>query len=293
MIKSMTAFARAERFEATLAITVELRSYNSRYQDILLKLPQAYLPLEGKAKELISQSLTRGRIEAKIQIRDSTDEACAFEVDEMMAKAYYRSLVRLIERLHLKTDISLEHLVQMPGLIKPAETEKDAVACWAVLAPCLSQALADLDAMKAKEGDFLAGDFETRLAAIETVLAEIKHDAEGLLPVYQDRLKERIAALTQGLVEIDPARIAQEAAFLADRSDISEEIIRAESHIRQFRVVMAENEPAGRKLNFLLQEFNREFNTIGSKTGNVDVSHRVVWLKSELEKIREQVQNVE
>ncbi|MGD9875895.1 MULTISPECIES: YicC/YloC family endoribonuclease [Desulfococcus] len=289
----MTAFARAERSEAALTVSVELRSYNSRYQDILLKLPQAYLPLEEKAKGLISQAMSRGRIEARIQIRDNDDEACAFEVDEMMAKAYYRSLVRLIERFHLKTDISLEHLVQMPGLVKPAETEKDVSVCWSVLGPCLSQALSDLDAMKTKEGDFLAGDFGARLTAIEGVLAEIKQDAEGLLPIYRDRLKDRIEALTQGMVEIDPARIAQEAAFLADRSDISEEIIRAESHIRQFRAIMAGDEPAGRKLNFLLQEFNREFNTIGSKTGNADVSHRVVWLKSELEKIREQVQNVE
>ena len=293
MIKSMTAFSRAEHSEGALAVTVELRSYNSRYQDILLKLPQAYFSLEERAKSLISQALVRGRIEARIQIKENAEDACAFEVDETTARAYYRTLVRLIERLHLKTDISLDHLVHVPGIIKPAETEKDVEACWTVLAAGLNQALADLDAMRSKEGDFLAEDFKTRLAAIETVLGEIKQDADDLLPVYRDRLKDRIEALTQGMVEIDPARIAQEAAFLADRSDISEEIVRAESHIRQFRATMAGDEPAGRKLNFLLQEFNREFNTIGSKTGNADVAHRVVWLKSELEKIREQVQNVE
>lgn len=293
MIKSMTAFSRAETSAGALAVAVELRSYNSRYLDLLIKLPQAYFPLEERAKTLISQTLVRGRIEAKVQIKESSEDACAFEVDETTARAYFRSLVRLIERLHLKTDISLDHLIHVPGLIRPAETEKDMEACWAVLAPCLDQALSELDAMRRREGDFLAGDVEARLSEIEGVLAEIRHDAEGLLPVYRDRLKERIEALTQGMVEIDPARIAQEAAFLADRSDISEELVRAESHIRQFRAMMAGEEPAGRKLNFLLQEFNREFNTIGSKTGSADVSHRVVWLKSELEKIREQVQNIE
>ncbi|WP_373500865.1 YicC/YloC family endoribonuclease [Desulfococcus sp.] len=289
----MTAFSRAETSAGALAVAVELRSYNSRNLDILFKLPQAYFSLEERAKNLISQELVRGRIEAKIQIKESSEEACAFEVDETTARAYFRALVRLIERLHLKTDISLEHLIHVPGLIKPAETEKDMEACWAVLAPCLSQALSELDAMRRREGDFLAGDVEARLSEIEGVLGEIRRDAEGLLPVYRDRLKDRIEALTQGMVEIDPARIAQEAAFLADRSDISEELVRAESHLRQFRAVMAGEEPGGRKLNFLLQEFNREFNTIGSKTGSADVSHRVVWLKSELEKIREQVQNVE
>lgn len=274
-------------------MVVEIRSYNSRHQDLQLKLPQAYFSLEERVRTFVSEAMVRGRIEVRIQVKESAEDACAFEVDETTARAYYRTLVRLTERLHLKTDIALDHLIHVPGIIKPAETEKDADACWTILASCLEQALADLDAMKQKEGDFLARDFEARLAAIEAVIAEIRRDAHDLLPVYRDRLKERIEALTQGMVEIDPARIAQEAAFLADRSDISEEIVRAESHIRQFRAMMAGAEPAGRKLNFLLQEFNREFNTIGSKTGNADISHRVVWLKSELEKIREQVQNVE
>lgn len=293
MIKSMTAFSRSEAAAETIAVAVEIRSYNSRNLDILLKMPQAYFALEERAKALISQALVRGRIEVKIQVQETSEQACAFEVDETTARAYFRCLVRLIERLHLKTDISLEHLIHVPGIIRPAETERDMEACWAVLSPCLARALSELDAMRSREGDFLAGDFEARLSAMEGVIGEIRRDADGLLTAYRDRLKERIEALTQGLVEIDPTRIAQEAAFLADRSDISEELVRAESHVRQFRAVMAGVEPAGRKLNFLLQEFNREFNTIGSKTGSVDVSHRVVWLKSELEKIREQVQNIE
>jgi uncharacterized protein (TIGR00255 family) len=289
----MTAFSRAALSEGPVDVTIELRAYNSRYQDIVVKLPQAYLPLEEKIKTQISASFARGRIEARIQVQETAAEAAAFDIDEATARAYYRTLVRLIERLHLKTDIALDHLIHVPGIIRPAEVEKDLDASGKVVSACLSQALTDLDAMRQREGEHLAADFEARLTAIENVLAEIRQEAADLLPAYRDRLKERIEALTQGLVEIDPARIAQEAAFLADRSDISEELVRADSHIRQFRAILADDAPAGRKLNFLVQEFNREFNTIGSKTGSADVSHRVVWLKSELEKIREQVQNIE
>jgi len=147
--------------------------------------------------------------------------------------------------------------------------------------------------MRKTEGDFIAGDFIKRLDYIEKAMAEIEEKSGSLLPYYQERLKERISALTRGIVDIDPGRISQEAAMLADRSDISEEIVRAKSHIGQFRAITDAEEPSGRKLNFLLQEFNREFNTMGSKTGNADVSHIIVNVKSELEKIREQVQNVE
>jgi uncharacterized protein (TIGR00255 family) len=181
----------------------------------------------------------------------------------------------------------------VPGMIRLKESETEAEPVWAAAAEALSAALDDLEAMREKEGAFMAEDFAARLAAIEADIDRIAAQSDGLLEHYRDRLSNRIAALTQGMVEIDPARIAQEAAFLADRSDISEEITRARSHVAQFRAMLADGEPAGRKLNFLLQEFNREFNTMGSKTGSTDVSHIVVRLKSELEKIREQVQNVE
>ena len=147
--------------------------------------------------------------------------------------------------------------------------------------------------MRKKEGDFISQDFKKRLKYIEQTLNKIKRASKDLLSHYQEKLKERMAALTQGIVEIESSRIAQEAAFLADRSDISEEIVRARSHLKQFRDIMTASEPSGRKLNFLLQEFTREFNTMGVKAGNADVSHMIVGVKTELEKIREQVQNVE
>ena len=293
MIKSMTAFARAEKTEKDLTACVEIRSYNSRFLDVNLRVPQNYLPLEDKIKNLISAGVARGRVEVRLQVRDESEAACAFEIDEAKAGAYHQALTQLKERFGMEAPITLDYLSSVSGIIKPAEVEIDMDACWPVIEGCVTQALAALEAMRQKEGAFMARDFEERLNAIEATISTIESASDGLLEHYQERLKDRIAALTRGMVEIDPGRIAQEAAFLADRSDISEEIVRAKSHVKQFRAIMQAGEPAGRKLNFLLQEFNREFNTMGSKTGSTDVSHIIVGLKSELEKIREQVQNVE
>jgi uncharacterized protein (TIGR00255 family) len=179
------------------------------------------------------------------------------------------------------------------GIIKPVDKLPNEDGAWSAVKDCICLALDDLEAMRKKEGNFMAEDFRRRLDFINGGLKQIRKNAGDLLVLYQDRLKERISTLTQGMVEIDPARIAQEAAFLADRSDISEEIVRAESHLDHFEQIMDSDEPAGRKLNFLLQELNREFNTMGSKIANAEVAHLIIDIKSELEKIREQAQNVE
>ncbi|MEW6673994.1 MAG: YicC/YloC family endoribonuclease [Thermodesulfobacteriota bacterium] len=292
MLKSMTAFAGSERTSENLTVNTEIRSYNSRHLDIVLRIPGSYLSLEEQIKGLIAAQITRGRIEVTVQIRASVDNACAFEIDEARARAYHSALARLRDLLGLKTEIPLE-LMTNSGIIRPAEIDIGVDASWHVIREALTAAIAELDAMRSREGAALFRDFEERLAYIETHINEIERASSGLLIHYKERLQERIKILTNGLVEIDSGRIAQEAAFLADRSDISEEIVRARSHIQQFREIMAAREPAGRKLNFLLQEFNREFNTMGSKTGNQKVSHVIVDLKSEIEKIREQVQNVE
>ena len=162
-----------------------------------------------------------------------------------------------------------------------------------MIAKVVQETLHNVDQMRIKEGGFIGEDFVQRLDFIERNLNEIEKSVDGLLEQYRDKLRARVEALTQGLVELDPARIAQEAGILADRSDISEEFVRARSHIEQFRNIMGSNEPAGRKLNFLLQEFNREFNTMGSKVGQAGAAHMIVDVKSEIEKLREQVQNIE
>lgn len=289
----MTAFSRAEKSKEKLTVNVEIRSYNSRYLDVNMKIPQSYLALEERIKGLISQKVTRGRVELRLQIREEADDAFVFEIDRPKATAFHSALVEMKEMFGMDEPISLKMLTRLGGIIRPAETEKDMEACWPVIAECVGKAVDDLNEMREKEGAFIARDFAARLDQLENAVCQIEKESDGLLSHYQERLKERIAALTRGIVETDPSRIAQEAAFLADRSDISEEIVRAKSHVQQFREIMNLTEPSGQKLNFLLQEINREFNTMGSKAGNAKVSHTIVNVKSELEKIREQVQNVE
>ncbi len=289
----MTAFSKAEKIDEKLSIYVEIRSYNSRYLDITLRIPAGYVSLEDRIKSLISEKVSRGRVEVKLQIKDEAEDACAFEINKVKAAAYYAALGQLKSMFSLCGDIGIDLMANVGGIIRPAESDNHTEARWPTVKACIEEAADGLNTMRKTEGDFIARDFTARIDYIEKAMTEIEEKSGGLLPYYQERLKERIAVLTRGIVETDPGRIAQEAAMLADRSDISEEIVRAKSHIEQFRAIMNAQEPSGRKLNFLLQEFNREFNTMGSKAGNADLSHIIVNVKSELEKIREQVQNVE
>ena len=293
MILSMTAFASSERTDQPRTVAVEIRAYNSRYLDVTVRLPHGYSVLEEKIKVRLARSISRGRIEISVQIKEDLQEAMTFDVDLAKARAYYESLRHLKEHFSLPDPVSLTLLANASGIIRPVEQRGDMDACWQTLAKCLDDTLETLVAMRRKEGDFLARDIGQRLEAIGESLGAIAQQSQGLLAYYQGRLKERIAELTRGLVAVDEGRLAQEAAFFAGRSDISEEIVRAESHLAQFRALMESEAPAGRKLNFLLQELNREFNTMSSKTEKAAVSHLVVEVKAELEKIREQVQNIE
>jgi uncharacterized protein (TIGR00255 family) len=293
MIKSMTAYARAEDQTPPYNVRVEVRTFNSRHLDVALKLTHGFEPLEERIRGRIARTVARGRVDIRVQIHDESEAGVAFTVHLPRAKAYHRALVQLHQELGSDATISVETLLAGGNMIQAVEVEKDLDAIWPRVSGCLDRALADLDAMRQVEGDNLARDFEQRLDAIEAMLAQIQEQAAGLPAIYRQRLKERIDALTHGIVEIDETRIAQEAALLADRSDISEEIVRAKSHVQQFRDRMTDDSPAGRPLNFLLQEFNREFNTMGSKSGKADMAPIIVAVKSELEKLREQVQNVE
>lgn len=293
MIKSMTAYAAAEKTVEQLKASIEIRSYNSRHLDITVRLPHGYLDIEEKIKSLVTHKIARGRIEIKVQIIDESEEAFLFEVNEPKAREYHKALLQLKDRLDVDANISLELLVNAGGIITPVEAGKDMKVVWQIVQDCLNKALVDLVAMRQREGNFIAKDIAGRLEHIEKQLDSIKKESTDLLERYQLRLKERILILTKGMVEIDPVRIAQEAAFWANRSDIAEEIVRAESHINHFLTIMNSAEPAGRKFNFLIQELGREFNTMGSKTEKAKSSHMIVEVKSELEKIREQVQNIE
>lgn len=293
MLNSMTAFARAETIENDLRVAIEIRSYNSKHLDLSLRMTSAWLALEERVKRMISERISRGRIEINLQVSDQSEKALSFDIDEIKAAAYHKVLLRLKAFLGLAEEISLSMVAATPGIITTAERVRDPESDWPVVSASLGSALDDLVAMRRKEGAFMEKDLAGRLDVIDSALKTIETSAGDLPILYQKRLSERIAALTEGQVTLDATRIAQEAAILADRGDISEEIVRAGSHIEQFRHIMEGDTPAGRKLNFLLQEFNREFNTMGAKAGSAAISHTIVEVKSELEKMREQVQNVE
>jgi uncharacterized protein (TIGR00255 family) len=293
MITSMTGYASAAATRGSVTVTVELRTYNSRALDLALRLPSGYADLEERVRAAIAAALTRGRVETRVQVEDTSEAAGAVEPDLARARAVFAALERLRTELGVPGTVSLDLLVGAGGLLKTVQPKPDIEAVGALVEGALAQGLKALNEMRATEGRALARDLDMRLGLVEEALASIRGRSADLVLHYQDRLKERIAALTQGLVSIDPTRIAQEAAFLADRSDISEEVVRAESHLQQFRAIMDGPAPAGRKLNFLLQELNREFNTMGSKISNAPAAHVVVDVKTELEKIREQIQNVE
>jgi len=293
MIKSMTAFANTDRIVDDISIKVEVRTYNSRHLDIHLRMTPGYRVLEEKLKTLITGIVARGRVDVKIHIDDLSETAVAFEVDEVKARAYHQALKTLKQLLDLEGSVPLEWITARNDLIKPKEVESDVDKIWACLAACMQEVLTDLDAMRQKEGAFIANDFRERLHFLKESIDQIETDSSGLLERYKQRLLERISILTEQRVSLDEGRIEQEAAFLSDKSDISEEIIRVRSHLAQFETILAAGAPSGHKLNFLIQEINREFNTIGSKSAKTDISHVVVNVKSELEKIREQVQNVE
>ncbi len=289
----MTGYARVEKTNKGFMVIFEIRSYNSRHLDIVLRVPHGYHLLEDKIRSLIAKRVTRGHIEAKVQIKKDFDEGYDYEINMPKAKAYHDALRRLKNDFNLDPEISVDLLAREDGVIMPTERNRNIEAGLPAIEDCINNAIDDLDAMRRKEGDFIAKDFHGRLNFIEQSIEKIEKESDNLLSYYQERLKERISVLTKGVAEIEPVRIAQEAAFLADKSDISEEILRAKSHIKQFRDTIDSDESAGRKLNFLLQEFNREFNTMGSKVQSANISHMIVEVKSELEKIREQLQNVE
>jgi uncharacterized protein (TIGR00255 family) len=293
MIKSMTAYANSDKATDEFAVTVNIRSYNSRHIDIFLRIPSTYQFLEEKIKGLIGDRIARGRVEVRIQVDDRADESAGLEIDRARAKAIVAAYQELKSEFNLENDITLDLLVGAGGIFKPVEKLPNEEVLWTAVKDCTCQALDDLEIMRGKEGDFIAGDIGRRLNFINDCLKQIKKGSKDLLMQYQEKLKERLSILTQNIVELDDARVSQEAAFLADRSDISEEIVRAGSHLNQFSQIMDDVKPAGRKLNFLLQELNREFNTMGSKIGNAEMAHLIIDVKSELEKIREQIQNVE
>lgn len=296
MMKSMTAYAKVSHAVGGLTAEVEIRTYNGRGLDPSIRLPLSLNALEDRIKNVLARKLVRGRVELRLNFSDLREEAIAWEADFSKAEACLAALKVLQENLGIEGKIDLPLLLQTcgNGLLKPAERDQDMEEIWLVVEAALDAALHDIDAMRTREGRYLEEDFRKRLLWMEEEIDAIERASQDLSDVYTKRLLERVGILMKDAgLEPDPGRLLQEVAILVDRSDISEEIVRAGTHIQHFRKIMEDPEPGGRKLNFLLQELNREFNTMGSKAGDTDIAHRVVAVKAELEKLREQIQNIE
>ena len=288
----MTGFGRSEGETSLGKVFVESRSVNHRYCDINIKLPRRLTPFEARIKELIRSQVSRGRIDVSLKLDTGGEEKVQLNVDFHLAEQYYRALQTLKEALHLKDKITLGLLAGAKDLITATEESIDLEPYWEEIVPILKRSLQDMDEMKRLEGESLAQDLRQRLERIAQELETIKQQYRAHLDAYRDRLHERLRSLLGG-IEVDSYRLQQEIAFLAERTDVTEEIVRAESHLSQFFALLEADEPVGRKMDFLLQEINREVNTVSAKANVAEMSQRVVEVKAELEKIREQVQNIE
>ena len=292
MIKSMTGYGRGEWQGEGRRVEVEVKSFNHRYLDISLRLPRRLASLESQVRNFIKQRLSRGRVEFFVQVDNSSLPEQKLELDVALAKDLHFALQSLKEVLGIPGEIRIETMANFKDIFGHKEVEIDLEKEWAFLQGALEGALNGLEKMRSQEGLTLRGDFLCRLQTIEEMIGTIEEKAPGVLRASHDRLAERVREMS-GALSIDEGRLAQEVAYLAERSDITEELVRIRSHLNQFREMLDRPEPMGRKLEFLLQEINREANTIGSKASDAGMAQVIVGVKSELEKMREQVQNVE
>ncbi len=291
MIRSMTGFGAGRGSASGEELDVEIRSVNHKYCEVKVRLPRELAALEVDAAKAVRERLARGGVDVTVR-RSGTAGAIAPRVDVPLAEAYARVLGELKARLALPGAVTLADVVAAEGVIRLDERALDLEAAREALRSALAVALDALVAMRAREGEALARDLGGRLEAVEAMVAR----AEALVPQtvehHRARLSERIEELTRG-IGLDPARLAQEVALFADRTDVTEEVTRLRSHLGQARALLASAEPAGRKLDFLVQEMHREVNTIGSKSQSAEIAAIVVAAKAEVERMREQVQNVE
>lgn len=292
MIKSMTGYGRAEAVCQNKSIIVEAKSVNHRFLEIVLRTPSALFPLELEYKKKISEKFKRGRIEVFIKLEGEGADISKVNLNLEVARDYFNVLNRLNAEFNLQSPVTVQTLVGFRDIFSPpTETNLDDEFLCQV-EKVFREALDILACMRQEEGLTLFQDMEMRLKEIAGILENVKSRAPLVVVEYQKRLSERVKELTEGYV-LDDTRLAQEVAFMADRTDITEEIVRMNSHIGQFEALLQSEGTEGRKIDFLLQEMNREINTIGSKVGDVAITRHVIEVKSELGKLREQAQNIE
>ncbi len=288
----MTGYGRGEGESGLGKVLVESRSVNHRYSDINIRFPKRLAIFENRIKEIIRSQILRGRIDVSIKLDALGGEKFQLQVDSNLAEQYFQALLSLKDKFQLRGEITLELLAGAKDLISAKEEVGDIEPYWLEIVPILKRALQEMDEMKCSEGNALVKDIQTRLERITRQLKEIKAQLPSYVEAYQNRLRERLQSLLGG-IEVDPGRLQQEIALLAERTDITEEIVRTESHLSQFALLFNEKESVGRKMDFLLQEIHREVNTVSAKANDAEISRKVVEIKSELEKVREQAQNIE
>lgn len=297
MLKSMTAFGRARKMSSdnSLDITVEIKSVNSRYMDCSVKISRAYSFLEERVRSYLAESeITRGKIEVYIGVDVLERRGEELVLDTEAAKSYIACLEKLRDEFGLKDDISLMRIASNHDLFIVKKAEEDAERDWCEIRAVLDEAVAGFNAMRVREGENLCRDILAKADGIRAMADEVKERSAEDIAGYPAKLTERIRRLlTDFDVEIAEQRILTEAAIFADKTAIDEELVRLASHFDALRDIVESDEAAGRKLDFLVQEINRETNTIGSKAGNAEIAHLVVDMKTEIEKIREQIQNLE
>jgi len=292
MIRSMTGFGSASGLWAGRTVTVEVKSVNSRFREVAARLPKLCAPLEEAVKKQVAARLERGRVDLWVQLDDRELRPPAARVDYELARTLSERLNELKARLNLAGEVTLDHLLALGVVGREEEPAPDLEELRAVLEPLAAAAVEALVAMRESEGRNLCLDLTRRLTALADLNRRVGEAAAGAPEAFLARLSNRLAELMAGPAP-DPARLAQEAALLADRTDITEEVVRLESHLDGFRRLLDSPEPVGRRLDFLLQEMGREVNTMGSKAQDLDLTGLVLDMKAELEKMREQVQNIE
>ncbi len=289
----MTGFGHGQATGENFSVAVEIKTVNNRFLDVNLRLSSELQMLEITLKRLITNRLSRGRIDVFVNVEKTGD--IVYELNRPLISGYLAALREMQKDFSLVGEPDLNMIARLPNVLQPKKDEVNEVLAVAVENSC-AVALDELERMREVEGRILQEELETRLSEIENQLPKIEAESENVAEEYRQRLQKRVENLlkkTDSQIELDSARLAQEAAYLADKSDISEEIARLKSHIEQFRAIINQEGETGKKLDFLTQELNREANTIASKTNNLIVKEAALTMKAEIEKIREQIQNVE
>ncbi len=292
MIKSMTGFGRERIVNESREITVEIKSVNHRYFDFNAKTPRAYGYLDEKLKELTKNTISRGKVEVSVSIINQEGVNADIEVNKELAKGYYDALESLKDVIPVKDDLSLSSFMKLPDIFTVVKKTDDEETIWNEVKSVAETALDRFVEMRIVEGEKMYNDISSRLDFLENAVAKIEEKAPESVKAYEERLYSKIKEVLEDK-NIDEQRIVTEAAIFADKVAVDEETVRLRSHISQFRDLLKSEEPVGRKIDFLIQEMNREVNTTGSKVQNLEITKLVVDMKAEIEKIREQIQNIE